>query len=188
MVAIGNTEAATLERIDTSRQGERYRVEMKLVAAIPEGFAREILESPERVVEVSEELVGVEYLPSSVPGVRRFRDHTRTCIWLFCVDYHNTIDMRLLANGDIQLTVDPDKSEFKYGVFTWRTRALNVNQTQLSFVSESTPGFWIPSVRLLESKMRRGIQRMVRRMECEYHQDKICSDVQAVDSTGNNGQ
>jgi hypothetical protein len=82
--------------------------------------------------------------------------------------------MRILANHDIQLTVDPAASEFEYGVFTWRTESLGADQTRLYFQSETIPGFWVPSTGLMESRMRKGIQRMVRRMECEYQQDVIC--------------
>jgi len=153
------------------------------VADIPEAFAREILEDPDRVVKVNSELLEVEHLYSGKSGVRRFRDHTRTCLLLYCVDYQNTLSMRILDNRDIQLIVDPAHSAFKYGVVTWRTETLDADHTRLTFHSESTPSFWVPATGLLEFRMRRGIREMVRQMECEYRQDAICIDPETVDST-----
>jgi hypothetical protein len=82
--------------------------------------------------------------------------------------------MKVLDNRDIQLTVEPALSEFKYGVFTWHTEPINANQVRLTFHSVSTPGFWVPSLGLMESRMRSGVGEMLRRMECEYRKDEQC--------------
>ncbi|MCW8962483.1 MAG: SRPBCC family protein, partial [Gammaproteobacteria bacterium] len=171
------------EKASASRSGTRYNVELVLVADIPESFAREILEDPDRVVKVNSELLEAEHLYSGEPGVRRFRDHTRACLLFFCVDYQNTLSMRILENGDIQLIVDPAHSAFTYGVFTWRTEMIDADHTRLTFHSESTPSFWVPATGLLESRMRHGVREMVRKMECEYRQDALCIDPETLDST-----
>ena len=137
-------------------------------------------------MRVNQELVDVEHLPSPDPQIRRFRDHTRACVWLFCVDYHNTIRMRILDDRNIQLSVEPNNSKFRYGVFSWRTEPVATDRTRLIFRSESIPGFWIPTTGMLESRMRRGILSMVQRMECEYRQDPVCRDAESQDSTKNN--
>ncbi|MCW8964177.1 MAG: hypothetical protein OQL16_10295, partial [Gammaproteobacteria bacterium] len=80
---LNSAYSVTLEKVSASRSGNRYSVELVLVADIPEAFAREILEDPDRVVKVNRELLTVEHLNSGEPGVRRFRDHTRACVLLF---------------------------------------------------------------------------------------------------------
>lgn len=175
--------AVVIESVSASQSGSRYSAELILIANIPEAFARDILEDPDRVVQVNDELVAVHHLPSKQPGVRRFRDHTRACVWFVCMDYENTLSMRILENGDIQLTVEPALSKFKYGVFTWHIEPVDPEHTRMVFRSVSTPGFWIPTTNLLESRMRKGVRAMVLNMECEYRQDKQCIDPDWEDST-----
>jgi len=132
---------------------------------------------------VNDELLAVHHIPSEQPGVRWLRDHTRACVWFFCVEYENTLSLRILENRDIQLTVDPALSEFNYGVFTWRTEPVGEERTRLVFHSVSDPGFWVPTTSVLESRMRKGVREMVLNMECEYRQDEQCVDPEWVDST-----
>ena len=167
---------AEIESLNASQAGDRYTVELKVLAEIPESFAREVLLDPDRVVQVNNELLAVHHLPSEQADVRRFRDHTHACVWLFCVDYENTISMRLLDNQDIQLTVEPELSAFKYGVFTWHTEPQDSQHTRLIFRAVSTPNFWVPVIGLMESRMKKGVTQMLANMECEYHQDERCLD------------
>lgn len=183
LALLNPVHAVEIKNISVSKSADRYTVELKMIANIPEAFAREVLEDPDRTVKVNTELVAVHHLPSEQPGVRRLRDHTRVCVWFFCVDYQNTLNMRILENRDIQLTIEPELSEFNYGVFTWRIEPLSDEQSRLIFHSVSTPGFWVPTTGLLKYRMRRGVQKMVRHMECEYHQDEECIDPGWEDST-----
>ena len=175
--------AVEVESVMAQRTGDRYQVGFTMTVAIPESFAREILEDPDRVVEVNEELQSVTHLPSNAPGVRRFRDHTSACVWMFCVDYENTLKMQILDNNDIRLEVEPALSEFEHGVFTWRTRPLGPARTRIRFQSESTPGFWIPSTAMLQKRMKKGIYKMLAHMECEYRQEPVCKETAWEDST-----
>ena len=175
--------AVEVESIIASKTGNRYTVELMLVADVPETFAREILEDPDRVVQVNDELVAVYHIPSEQPGVRWIRDHTRACVLFFCVDYKNTLSLRILENRDIQLIVEPELSDFKYGVFTWRTEPVDKGRTRLIFNSVSEPDFWVPTVGLLKYRMRKGVREMVLNMECEYRQDEKCVDPYWEDST-----
>ena len=179
----GTCHAVELESTQASRSGSRYIVELVMVVDTPESVARTILQDPDRVVRVNDELVDVQHLPANEVGVRRFRDHTIACVWLFCVDYHNTIRMRVLDNGDIRLTVEPEKSKFKYGKFIWKIQSLGPERTRLTFYAETIPGFWVPSSGILQSRMKKGLQRMAIRMECEYRGDRICAQARWVDST-----
>ena len=183
MALAGTSYAVELESVQASRSGERYIVELAMVIDTPESFARAILQAPDRVVRVNDELVDVKHLPASEAGVRRFRDHTVACVWLFCVDYHNTISMRVLDNGDIRLVVEPEKSKFEYGEFIWKIQSLGPERTRLTFYSETIPGFWVPSTGILRSRMKKGLQRMAIRMECEYHGDGVCARARWIDST-----
>ena len=175
--------AVEIESIVAERVGQRYQVELIMTADMPESFVREILEDPDRVVQVNQELLSVTHLASKTPGIRRFRDHTSACVWLFCVEYENTLGMQILENRDIQLVVEPELSEFQYGVFTWRTRPLAHDRTWIRFQSESTPGFWVPTTNMLRNRMKKGIYRMIAQMECEYRQDAVCEATIWEDST-----
>ena len=176
-------QAIEIESVKAQRTGDRYQVDFTMTVAIPESFAREILEDPDRVVEVNEELQSVTHLSSNKPGMRRFRDRTSACIWLFCVDYENTLNMQILDNNDIRLVIEPALSEFKYGVFTWRTKPLGPDRTRILFHSVSTPGFWVPSTAMLQKRMKKGIYKMLAHMECEYRQDLVCKETAWEDST-----
>ena len=183
LAQFGSVHAVEIESVIASKAGVRYTVELMLVADIPETFAREILENPDRVVQVNNELIAVYHIPGDQPGVRWFRDHTRACVLFFCVDYKNTLSLRILENRDIQLIVEPELSEFKYGVFTWRTEPVDKGRTRLIFNSVSEPGFWVPTIGLLKYRMRKGIREMVLNMECEYRQDEKCVDPDWEDLT-----
>ncbi len=181
----GTSQAVELESVEASRSGSgpRYFVELVMAIDTPETFARTILQNPDRVVRVNDELVDVVHLPADEAGVRRFRDHTIACVWLFCVNYHNTINMRVLDNGDIRLMVEPQESRFEYGKFIWKTQSLAPERARLSFYAETTPGFWVPTTGILKSRMKQGLHRMAIRMECEYRGDRICAQAKWVDST-----
>jgi hypothetical protein len=183
MIFASMAQAVEIESVQASRAGQRYVVELVMTVDIPESYVRAILLDPDRVVKVNTELVGVQHLPSEVPGVRRFRDHTMACVWIFCVDYYNTLNMKQLDSGQIQILVEPEHSEFEYGKFVWQTHALGPDQSSLRFYSETIPGFWVPSLGLLRSRMQQGLQRMAIKMECEYRGDQLCAESEWVDST-----
>lgn len=183
MALAGTCHAVELESVQASRSGPRYIVELVMVVDTPESFARTILQDPDRVVRVNDELIDVQHLPAGEVGVRRFRDHTIACVWLFCVDYHNTIRMRVLDNGDIRLMVEREKSKFEYGEFIWKIQSMGPERTRLTFYAETIPGFWVPSTGILQSRIKKGLQRMAIRMECEYRRDRICAQARWIDST-----
>lgn len=183
VIFASQAQGVELESVKASRLNQHYVVELVMLVSIPESYARSILLDPDRVVSVNQELVNVQHLPSDEEGVSRFRDHTRACIWLFCVDYHNTLNMRVKDNGDIHLMVEPATSKFEYGKFVWRTQAVDTDRTRLEFFSETRPGFWVPSVGMLKARMKQGLRRMAVNMQCEYRGDQVCAESVWVDST-----
>jgi hypothetical protein len=70
----------------------------------------------------------------------------RVCAAFYCKTLHQTQEMRYTPRpdgGDLHAEVLPAQSDFRYGRADWQFRAAGAG-TQLHFIAELEPAFWIP--------------------------------------------
>lgn len=178
--------AAEIQTLQSDKVGDRYTLQLLATIQVPEETLRQVLLDPVQVMAVNDAIVGVVVLPSDDDRVQRFRDHTRVCIFLFCFDYRNTLQMRLTEAGDIRLDIEPEDSDFHYGKVIWKTRAIAEDSTEVSFDSESEPAFSLPafiSLPVYESRMQSILLDMLQNIECQSAKNITCRDSTGIDST-----
>jgi len=169
--------AAELERNETKKQAGVYLTDLSILVHVPEVYAREVLNDPDRVKQLNPVIQEVEHLPSINPDVRRFRDRTSVCVFIFCVSYQNILQLRSLGNRDIEVMVEPKGSDFEYGHVIWKTQPLGEQTSRISFHAENKPSFWVPPLLgtvLLNDRLAEAIIEMASKMECEYQNKAPC--------------
>ncbi len=171
LLSSATASAAELESVSTSKKNGIYFVSLSIQVDVPESYARSVLLDPERFMAVNPSTNKVEYLPRRADEYKHFRSTARSCALLFCVTYRNVIQMRIRANRDIELIVDPEKSDFDYGEIIWHTEALGEDSSRLSFHAENRPSFWIPPLvgtAILQTQLADDISETMRNIECNY--------------------
>ena len=63
----------------------------------------------------------------------------------FCREVERVETVRILASGDLQADIDPERSEFRSGKALWKITAMD-NRSKLEYVATLEPDFFIPPV------------------------------------------
>lgn len=170
-------QATQLVSSDIDRVGERFRVRAVVKVRVPAHEVMLRLRDPDQVKRYNPQITAVEHLPPGRhPGTRRFIDYTTACVWFFCVDYRNI--MQLVSDERyIRLTVENPGSDFRYGKVVWEIHALGDAETRVSFDAELEPSFWVPpalGTTLLGTQTTGTIYRMMELISCEYRGRADC--------------
>ncbi len=186
---MSGAQAAQIEHYAASEQNGTYTVQLQARVDISANYAKQVLADPDRVVVLKDVIQSVEHLASDQPGIRRIREHSYTCVLLFCVEYRNTLTLQE-SDNEIRLDIEPEQSDFDFGHIVWTIEPLAKHQSLISFKSESQPSFWVPPLigsTMMESQVKETTLSMLQRMECEYQGKTDCSLQQVDDSTINSG-
>lgn len=137
--------AADIRRLDVSRDGDRYHVEMEVHLDVPAQRAYEVFADPAQLPRINESVKVATKLIE--PGANnRLYTEVRLCISLFCHTLRQVQDMGGGEQaGGWLLTADviPARSELSFGHAEWRFAALG-SQTDLRLRLDLEPSFWVP--------------------------------------------
>lgn len=178
-IVLTTLNAAELEYSRTDKRDGIYIVDLSILVEVPEIYARDVLMDPDRFKQLNSTILEIEHLPEKSPGIRRFRDKTSACVLFFCVTYQNIMQLVVLENGDIEINVEPEGSDFEYGHVVWHTEPLGETYSRLSLHAESKPSFWMPpglGISILAWQMEGVVYDVMSNMECEYQGKQECSD------------
>ncbi|MEC4746945.1 SRPBCC family protein [Methylomicrobium sp. Wu6] len=150
------------------RQG-RYMMHSEAVIHAPVSKIRALLMDYENFPLVNPDIKRVEPVGHLDHGGIRMVVSSDFCILAVCLRFDWIQDVRLLPDGDIAMTIVPNRGDFRQGNGRWHLLS-NGASTRLIFDFDLTPKYWLPPVfgpwlmkrKLSEEafEMAQGLERM----------------------------
>lgn len=150
IVAASALPAAALEvqRVDVSRDGARYHVEMQVVLDASAARSYAVFADPAQLTRINPAVREARVLDAPSTADTRLATVVRVCVAGFCRRLRQVQDMRHSRRDDggaeVQAQVLPPLSDFRFGHATWSFRACGAQQTCLHFRAQMEPAFWVP--------------------------------------------
>jgi hypothetical protein len=114
------TWGGDLVDLQADERGGEYHIRMERMVDADPAQVRRVLTDYRHIYRLSPSIVASATLPSpEVGGGVRVETQLETCIAFFCMDLVAVADMRELSSGDLQATVVPQLSSFRYGFAGW---------------------------------------------------------------------
>lgn len=135
--------AGEVVEIVVERSDARYRVVIDARFDAPVERVRGLLTDFPHLGRINDSIRHSEVLATLSPQRHRVRTEARVCVALLCKDIAQVQDVAVLPNGDLEATVRPADSDFRYGAAYWEFRAQGA-ATHMRFRSEIEPAFWVP--------------------------------------------
>jgi len=160
--------AADLAEIQVSDSEGLYSINLAIQMQAPAQYVRRVLTDYEHIYRLDPAIVDSEILPSPEHGIVRVRTRISECIGVFCMNIDRVEDVRKLENGDLQATIVPPLSNFKYGHARWEIADLK-DRTQVIYQAQMEPDFFIPPLigsYFVKKKLRNNALTSMARIEC----------------------
>ena len=134
--------AADLRMLDVQRDGRRFHVtsELYLDAAPPQVFAA--LTDYDNLASLSSRFLESRSETGS-DGRARVYTLIQGCVWFFCRSVERYAWFETEPPVSITATVDPQDSDFAYGLERWQLLPEN-DGTLVVYTHELEPRFWVP--------------------------------------------
>ena len=139
------TEAATIERLETTHAGKRYTLTFEVVLDAERDRIWRIMTDYEHLPRVSDVIVSSRVLETKDPNRHRVDVRFHACVLIFCKSMKKTVDIVARPQDDIVVTGVPALSDFSYSVEHWQVSTAG-GQTRLRYSAEMAPDFFIPPV------------------------------------------
>jgi hypothetical protein len=137
--------AAEIQRLDVTRSGARYRVDMEVRLAASATLAYAVFSTPALLPKINPAVQKVEALAE--PGApQRYYTEVRVCVAWWCRTLHQVQDLRSSATakgGDLRADVLPARSDLRFGHAEWQFVG-DDRRTDLHAQLEVEPAFWVP--------------------------------------------
>jgi hypothetical protein len=173
-VASAATSAATIERLDITRDGARFSMALSAQIDAPLERSYAVFRDFSLLPQINDAVEQVRLLDDAPPGAQRLYTRVRVCVSLFCTRLDQVQDLREHSDAQgrsFHAVVIPERSNLRHGNAQWHMRECS-GGTCLEFRAQLEPKFWVPPLIgpwLIERAMRReavatalGIERLAR--------------------------
>ena len=126
-----------------SIKGQTYRLHSEVIVALSPRQVRAVLTQYTRLPLVNPGISAVHALAPAAGGIPRMRVEASACVLMFCRTYRWVQAVQELADGSIRAVIEPQDSDFQYGVTHYRFIP-HGDCTRLEFDAELEPDFWLP--------------------------------------------
>lgn len=130
--------AATVERMQVSRDDTRYRVSAALTLAVTPATAFRAATDYERLPDFNPSIVRSKRLAGD-----RLRSDLRLCVAFYCKTIRQVMAYSEHAPDRIDMQVVPGAGDLKSGEAAWRFAPAGEGGTRLVFDAEIEPDFWV---------------------------------------------
>jgi hypothetical protein len=136
---------ATLDRVDVSRDRDRYTVVAETHLDAPPIAIYNVLVDfdHDRYAQISEIYKESGYLAPDGDGTPLVYTRVEGCLLLFCRSMRRVERLEVVAPRSIRATVVPERSDFKYALAEW-TLEPEAGGTRLVYRMVMEPDFWLP--------------------------------------------
>ncbi|MDD3763485.1 MAG: SRPBCC family protein [Nevskiales bacterium] len=139
--------AATVDRLDIERVGERYRMALSARLDSPADMSFAVFRDYRNLPRINDAVERVELRDGAAPGAQRLYTRIRICALSFCKHLDQVQDMKTSQSGAAHRVIAqvlPEFSNLRFGQAEWTLRACDGERTCLHFESELEPDFWVP--------------------------------------------
>jgi uncharacterized membrane protein len=136
--------AEVLDSVVTQQHG-RYMMHTETVVQAPVSKVRALLMNYENFPRLNSDIKRVESMEYLDDGGVRMGISSEFCILAICLHYNWIQDVRHLPDGDIAMTIVPNRGDFQQGTGRWHMLPDN-GGTRLLFDLDLTPKYWLPPV------------------------------------------
>ena len=137
--------AATLRKVDVSRDHDRYRVVADThLDASPEAIYKVLLDfDGDRYQRISEIYKESSYLPPDSDGTPLVYTRVEGCLLLYCKSMRRVERLEVVTPQFIRSRTVPERSDFKYTLSEW-TFEPEGDGTHVTYLMEMEPNFNLP--------------------------------------------
>jgi len=128
-----------------TREHGRYVMHTETVVQAPVSKVRALLMNYENFPRLDSDIKRVESMERLDDGGIRMGVSSEFCILAICLHYDWVQDIRYLPDGDIAMTIVPNRGDFQQGIGRWHMLPDN-GGTLLIFDIDLTPKYWLPPV------------------------------------------
>ncbi|HEX7381273.1 MAG TPA: SRPBCC family protein [Nevskiaceae bacterium] len=175
--ALGAARAAAVERVQVTREGSRYDLDLKLRVAVSASQAWSVLTDFDALPEIDPIVKQARTRPGADDEHLELATVVRACVLWLCRDLRELQRVTLqpdASGGSLEAVVVPAGSDFRAGHARWRVTPCRGDAAAacMHFRAWMVPDFWIPpwiGRWLLEQRLRQegsvlgaGIERRVR--------------------------
>ena len=161
-------QAADLAELQVSETRGVYRINLVMQMQVPADYVQAVLTDYKHIYRLDPAIIDSGILPPPDAGVVRVRTRISDCIAFFCKTIERVEDVRELENGELQATIVPSLSNFKYGRAEWKIVA-HEGRTRLIYHAQLEPDFFIPPLigsYFVKQKLRNSVLASMARIEC----------------------
>jgi hypothetical protein len=145
-----------------------YRINLVMQMQVPAHYVHGVLTDYRHIYRLDPAIVDSGILPSPGAGVVRVRTRISDCIAFFCMMIDRVEDVRELESGELQATIVPALSNFRYGHAEWKIVA-HEGRTRVIYQAQLEPDFFIPPLigsYFVKQKLRNSVLTSMARVEC----------------------
>lgn len=134
-----DASAAEVDTVEVTRDGDRYRVAIVVRVEAARAQAYAVFTDYEALARVNP---AVEHSELCGPGC--LHNVVRFCVGPFCRRATQTQTFKETVPERIDMTVIPERSDWRYGEAQWRFSELDETHAGLRFDAVLEPDFWVP--------------------------------------------
>lgn len=167
LLASSPVSAADIQRLEATRDGDRYQLTFEVVLDAERGKVWQIMTDYENLPRLSRTIAESHILKTEHTPEHRVSITFHACILIFCKTMKKVVDIEARPQEDIVVTGVPELSDFKYSVEHWQVSAEGA-KTRLRYGGEMVPDFFIPPLIgpwLVKSFLQREIRGIAIRVE-----------------------
>jgi hypothetical protein len=122
-----------------------FQFQFTTIIDAPAEYVRQVLTDYTHIYRLNPSIIESEVIPSKQSDETKVRTKVLACASFFCREVERVETVRILASGDLQADIDPERSEFRSGKAIWKITAMD-NRSKLEYVATLEPDFFIPPV------------------------------------------
>ena len=122
-----------------------FHLQFTTIIDAPAEYVRQVLTDFTHIYRLNPSVIESEVLPSQQSDETEVRTKVLACAAIFCREVERVEIVRILASGDLQADIVPERSEFRSGKAIWKITALD-SRSKLEYEATLEPDFFIPPV------------------------------------------
>ena len=140
-----SASAGGLRDISVKVEGKRYFLHADSWVRLSSQEVKRALADFVNLPRLNGSLKHVKILERLANGGTRMEAQSEFCLLAVCQQFTWVQDVIFMSNGDMAMTIVPNRGDFRAGKGRWRMHE-DSGGTRLTFDIELTPNFWLPSV------------------------------------------
>lgn len=137
--------AHELNHAEVTEDNGIFQFQFTTIIDAPAEYVRQVLTDYTHIYRLNPSIIESEVLPSQQSDETKVRTKVLACASFFCREVERVETVRILASGDLQADIDPERSEFRSGKAIWKITEID-NRSKLEYVATLEPDFFIPPV------------------------------------------